>query len=624
MFVHSRRDLIRALPQAYFRVATIGAVAFLLLASQGRAQASLAAENIINEIPITLTTSTGERTYKYTLLRDARNDFQWYYVPNEPRISEISVDGILEPEFELLRYASRDASNNLVFNGGGLLQFSASLSVPDGGVEQMKEAIISELNARSRPVPEHINLAALPFKSAEVSLYAPESGELLGGTVMGTGIAPTFSTQKMVFSVPLTQLGSDVYDALINGNTGVPIAVRFKYNGLTPPAGFSVDVDWRQAFSHYSENQEFRAQASYYGLFGASGGYSSTEIRERLTQSNAMKINIIEGEDLTLAQIDEYLQPIVKRINDGVLEFFKPPSKIDPAVAPATGGGAGWFASGSYSVAVKDVSLVKTGVERIDFRHSKIVERETVASGFIGVGAYDESIRDHLVNAADTSLWELAYLPLPAVPPAIDGINMTVRLVSGGRAYDSQNFSWELAEGWKDSRGEPADRTSFSLLTLKTERGEAGVEEATYDIRYVVEANNNNLGFGQSLPILSGDETVASPNQLVDVVRVDPGGLPWKAIDPTSELTRATVSISSGEYSFRQTFRTALVSGEVTEPPAVAWVLPRLTAGDQTPVAGQVEFRIGNQTRTWSFDDLRASEPSLEVFLDEVLSGLGS
>ncbi|NEI66481.1 hypothetical protein [Rhizobium leguminosarum] len=581
------------------------------------AQASLAAENIIDEVPVTIDGTNGKETHRYTVIRDALNKLQWYYVPNEPAVTLVQNANGPEPEFTLLRYAVRDPKNSLVFNGGGLINFAVNLAAPAGVVPLLKAEITKELNARGSAPTSDIQLAALPFKSANVSIYSP-NGDQLGGDPLGTGPAAVFATQKMVFSIPVTELGSDVYEALIHSNTGIPVAVRFGYTGLTPPAGFTVDVDWDQTRDFYSKNEEFRAHASYYGLFGASVGYSATTIREKLVEAKAIKVNIIEGEGFTIEKIDAYLQPILKRINDELLEDFKPPPHIDPAVAPSVSSG-GYFGGASYSVGVKSVSESKHGTERIDFRYSKHVERETVASGFVGIGKFSADVQKKLVVVVDNTLWQKSFVPLPVVPSAVDRVNMNIRLVSADKTFDAQNLSFSREKGWRDEADHEAERVSFNLLKLKSDLGDAGVNAARYQIDYTIQANDDSLAAAIEMPVVQNGSVSIAPTRLVDVVTIDPGGLPWKALGQ-GEISRVSVSLKVGDQDFKHSFRPAMADGNYREPPPISWVVKREKLGGQVKVSGVVEFHKGDKRSTWAFDDLSKDAADLTMALDEHLS----
>ena len=196
------------------------ALAFILPqpASRVWAQASLAAEDKIDEIPVKLNTGLTE---SFTVIRDAMIPEQWYYVPDRPRLFVRQAESGPEPDFALIRYQFKDPSNPQALLEGGLLQFAANLAIPPEAISQLTKVIGDKHN-----IPENkLRLAALPIKQSNVAIYLPKEGELLAEASQGAGIAPTFATQKMVFMVPFTRIGSDVYDELVNGNTGIPVVI---------------------------------------------------------------------------------------------------------------------------------------------------------------------------------------------------------------------------------------------------------------------------------------------------------------------------------------------------------------------------------------------------------------
>ena len=95
----------------------------------------------------------------------------------------------------------------------------------------------------------------------------------------------------MAFLLELTSNGTDVYEKMTRGNTGVPVHVEFIYQGLTPKAGFRVTVDWDQTYRHYSRDEKFRARASWWGLVSAKATADITQIRDELTKSKRLLKN---------------------------------------------------------------------------------------------------------------------------------------------------------------------------------------------------------------------------------------------------------------------------------------------------------------------------------------------
>lgn len=581
------------------------------------AQASLAAENMINDVVVHYKTALkSDETITFTLLRDFHNSEQWYYVPSTPRLTTITTEQGSIPEIHLLRYSKRDKNDSQVFNGGGLIQFAVDLAAPPEAVDELRKTLADR--ALQGGAIKDIRVSALPFKSASVAIYRADNGSLIGATPLGEGVAPVFANQKMVFSIPLTELGSDVYEQLLKGTTGLPIVVTYKFNGLTAPAGFKVEVNWEQAYSHYSKNEEFRAQASYYGLWGGSGAYSSTKIREELEGNKVIKVSVVEGEGLSQETINSYLQPIVKRINDELLVAMQPPAKIDPAVAPGTNA-SGWFGSASYSVAVKDIKTVKTGTEVVDFNYSKLQERETLAAGFVNLAKYPKNISEQLITVVDNSNWERAYFSLPPVPAVIENMDMTVRLRANEKTYDSQFYRWSRGNGWKDENNKSVDRAVFSLLPLKA--SVVSLENvAKFDIEGTIIANDETLKVNQSVNVVNDGASVAAPKSAVNDVTIDPSGLEWAKFSKLSKLERVTVNLAFAGRTYDFTFRPIFVGDKFVAPPITHWIIKKPEKDSKDFITAVIKFKTQDGEQVWQTKNLLEKFSSLEIFLEDLIT----
>jgi hypothetical protein len=84
-------------------------------------QASLASEDIINSLKV------GDESF--TVVRDAVQRDQWYFIPDRPRLFEKKTGNVTTPEFALLKYQFKDPANAANLLEGGVLQFSASLDL---------------------------------------------------------------------------------------------------------------------------------------------------------------------------------------------------------------------------------------------------------------------------------------------------------------------------------------------------------------------------------------------------------------------------------------------------------------------------------------------------------------
>jgi hypothetical protein len=560
------------------------------------------------------------RPVAITVIRDANSPSQWYYVPRAPRLSETLDNGQTEPVFHLYRYKFADPNKTEAAVEGGVLQFAVNFSIPEEALGQLRAYLSAKMHT---PEPQ-INLSALKIKKSEVNVYIPErsgqgnQGIFLAAPLEGNGIAPQFATQEMAFSVPLTRLGTNLLDAMMEGKDGVKVQILFTYGGLTPPAGFKVTVDYRQAQSHYSRNSRFRAEASYYGLWGASYESQSQYIRDQLIDSGALKVEIQEGSGFKLEDIDKYLQPIVKRINDQILETMKTPNKIEPTHASGNDKG-GFFGSANYSVAVKDVSQVRELKESIDFQFRHYEERTTVAAGFLSVGGYPEEVRKRLVTAVPELDWSSSFFMLPTVGDkpelGIEAIALTASIEAGDKHVPDQTVIWRPGEGWRRLE-EKRSALFFSLLAHGITADQ--LKSARYQIKMTITARGEILEIMQSDAVFDGERAITSPTTGVDVVEIDGSDLTWHKLDVTSSLDRVLITLASGGRQTRYAMKPRSVNGQFTLPNSFYWLIKRDAA---EPAMARIQFELHDGTLIdWVGNgNLRERYPSLSIALKDTM-----
>lgn len=597
-----------------FKVAALIAFLFLnIFPSVALAQASLAAENIIDSVVFEYTDATGTRQKAdVTVVRDAREVNQWYYVPSSPILVTNNVNGINVPVFSLLRYDYADPNNGQTINTAGLLNFAVRLSLPPEATEGLKAALIQEVRKRNGQISaDAVRVAALPVISATTSIF--NSDNRLVGTAEGTGIAPTFASQHMAFSMPLTDVGVPVFEALVKTPAGIRTAVQYNYYGLTPPAGFKVKLNYRNAFDHYSKNEQFRARASYYGFFSASAASDRTTIREGLVNSGAMTIEIIDSQNFTIEKIDAYLQPILKRINDQILETQKPPVAIDPAQAPPPSGG-GYFGSAAYSVAMKEVSKVKTQVEEIDFRQQSIVERSTVASGFIGIANYSEAIKQQLFTAVDGVVQKSAYIAFPEVPRGIKRVDLVVELKARDEVFSQRTYQYLVESGWKDiATGKPADRIGFSLAGVEQRFGKAALREASFAITKVLRSQEDNISTSTSSSSANAAQAIDLQDKLAGL-RLRPTQVMFRQMG--GDVQRVVVRASHGTKTKDYVFEAVNANSTWQSPTDEFFFIPSDAIGQKARVRVQV-VRQDTSKNTVVEKEIEVSRGLTYVLLDE-------
>jgi hypothetical protein len=150
-------------------VSSIGLTLAVLsfIAPSSHAQVSLAADDVIWSVTYPDTKES------FTIIRDARNVDQWYYVPNKPRLVEKDEGGTKVPVFSLVKFQYRDPQDANKLKEGGQLSFETTLGA-GSAVEFLRDAV-----AKYKGVDKNkVRLAALPVKQAtafscQLSPYHP-------------------------------------------------------------------------------------------------------------------------------------------------------------------------------------------------------------------------------------------------------------------------------------------------------------------------------------------------------------------------------------------------------------------------------------------------------------------
>ena len=585
------------------------------------AVASLAIEDRIDEIPVSI---KGEDK-SITVLRDAYNRLQFYYIPPEPRISERKFGSRIEPEFHLIRYQYRDPKNPEKELEGGILQFAATLSIDPEAISQLKTAISKSFNIKKK---KKIRLSALPFKSAQVSLYTP-SGEHIVSSSKGTGLAPTFSTQKMTFLVEFPPIGADIYDALTTGNTGIPVVVNFSYNGLTPKANISVYVDYRQAFKHFSSDKKFAARISTFWA-SASANYQNSQIREDLQKRKILKVDITGSDELLkIEEANKIVQPLVKSILDEITKDFAPPKKIDPAKAkdPKLGGG---FVSVGYSLAKKGSVKKIRGKTKINYNFRKIMTSNTITSGFIGIGKYSDEIKKKLVTIVPPGPWRKAFFVLPNVPDdkdlGITQVDIQLSLLKEGRVLESVAAIWRnQEEGWKgvgsigDKEAPSRNLLLFPLMSYTAD--DPSMKQINFVSKTSITQKRDVLVSKKQLDVTGEkiQDTLKQPIATVDIFQLDAQSLPWKKLEEDGTVTQVKYLVKTGKRKISGTLKPNYIDGEWTPPSIRSWLIKKSSDPNAQPVIAKILIKNSGKLIPWSNNgnNLRDLPGGLEVVLDE-------
>ena len=246
-------------------------------------QASLAAENQISDMVVTV-----NNTLKtYTVVRDEKVLTQWYYIPNAIRFADnVTADGHREPKISIVKYQYKDRNKGDSIFEGGNMEFSVTFAAEPSAIEQMLS------NLRVLKGDNKIQLACLPLKSSTLSFINRNKTFLGEGYEPKEELGPLMASQELSFSLPLTAIGADVFEAMVK-NAGFAMNAKVHYNGIMPPCGFEVKGVWENLYKYFSKHESLAVDAGWMGSWwGFGGSYKSSmdSIKRSLTNSANIKV----------------------------------------------------------------------------------------------------------------------------------------------------------------------------------------------------------------------------------------------------------------------------------------------------------------------------------------------
>ncbi len=542
---------------------------------------------------------------RFTVISDATQPKQWYYVPDQPRLAEKEINGVRYPEFALVKYQGLDPENPNVEIEKGILQFSVSLAIPAEANQAMRKAI------EKRRGIKNIALGPLPMKDAKAYLLETSTGTLLASAPKSGGLAPTVATQKMPFQLDLTKLGADVYDAITTKTTGgVGIVVEFTYRGLTPKLFCKASFNWKKAHKYFGENKQFAGKVSYLGFMSGNANVEKTKIVEQLTQQGLVTIDSITGGDLTVDKCQKLVvEPLLSRVSETMfkspgIELKAAAAKVDEVEKEAEdddekddedkdkkkGGFLSRFfkkfsASVSYTHKLVDINRVQTVNETQQFTNRQLEERKTIAGGFIGIGHYPEEVRKQLVVEVGSGAWDRSLVLLPEIDPTIDikSVDLTVKPLLE-QFVEAQHFKWSKEIGWSNYRGKPARFAYFPLQGLGLD------DESLNDLQLqtvsVITRKGQAIESKRNFP---ANEIIRDVFSDIELVEVHDEDLKWKRINSEGVLTSVAVEIKTKSDVLNRRFAPINREGTWASPPAIYWFVRK-----NEPVTATINFKTSD------------------------------
>ena len=557
-----------------------------------------------------------------TLIRDCHKAGRWYYVPERPMLLERNPGNAENPRpaFQLVTYQSEKDSR---LYEGGVLQFSVSLKLP----EDTRKKIVRALKSKFKNSGE-ISLAPLPFHTAAATLYN-QSGEMTATGTQSPGLAPAFITGALPFQLKLSKFDSDMFAALVNSQTGgVGVLVSLTFDGLLPPAGFKVSIDWDQTFKHLSSSKSTRVALGGY-LCGIDIGINKSKIREELVSAGCMKVETLTSAAVSNETLEKYLDPVLVQMQKKLVEKIHSPDKID--VTNSAGADSMnkcfLFARSSVDVTVKDIRQTRLGSETFEFNQSLIVPRKTVCGTFIGINKYPEALKKTLVRTMPLDSWASAFLLLPGIEECqemqITAVSMTANVVDAkGKPVStlSDTAQWSQEGGvWKNRDGEEVASLKFPLLSLFHEHGnkiEQIRREYSFKVDVIIDqqlgSRLNTVQTSYFAPMFDGDLPLPPAVDLVDCIIFDFSALTFD----TRGLKKVRIAVTEGDKN--QKLEYTLTQKNSSEYAVIMLVEAARSEEKTEQILPVILFEAGSKRNIpWKNNnkDLRSLDPSLYFML---------
>ncbi len=494
-----------------------------LMLAPAQAQVSLGASDQTDVV-----VKVDGKNESFTVLRNYARPEQFYYVPNRPQLATRGTGDKKRPVFHLLRYQTKNPTTDEIVQAG-IMQFAIRLTPAYDVVNEIRKQVAVRFS-----LPENtVKVAPLPFKSAEIALYDQE-GNLIATSLQKPGIAPAFAKNEIPFHVSLPNIHTDFYSALTSGSGGIPIYVTYTFDTVSPVTGLKVTVDWDRSFSHFSKDERTKtAYTRWYYYRTWRGGRQETQeqtLSEVLTENKSIAY---ESVGMTPEQITKYLDPVIERVTRGMVEGITPPEKIEPAAAKEPN--SAWRGTRS-TYTMKSVNKVKKGKEVFEMKNRDIVEGKSTCGSLLGIGQYDETIRNQLITTMPAGNWNHAYFPVPAVGDSEALAIKKIDLQVVPRFYDKDGkvqqipgiaaelVTWKPQDGFfSDRRGNEVSNLLFPMqvITDTLAKNQIPLASCVYEVATTITQGSDIMKFRSLETFLMGDVPVSTPMARIEGLEVD-------------------------------------------------------------------------------------------------------
>jgi len=519
-------------------------------------------------------------TKTYTVLKDARNDNAWYYIPNSVRLAERKdADGKVQPKFSLIKYNYLDRKTGELEEGGSVT-FAVTFAAETDAIEQMVAAL--------RKKNDKAALSPLPISGSKISIVLPSgefTKELKGLSTNG----PTFANQEIAFSIPLTVIGADVIENMAKGNAGLTIQSELSYTGYLPPCGFKATGKWDNVYNFVGKSTSFGGGVKW-SFVNVGGNYNNQQVKEDLKTNLGLQINQYACGGNNGAKIDDYMQTFLTKIQEEVfsrssLDSMKQYEKLNEILKdPATSSDkkkklqdvlSTWSINLTGQHSVKKLNKRKTGDINISFDNAQIVDRSTRVDGTLSLQPYklsEDELKKYILEVVSTGLPK-ALFGLPLVDPNLGIRNMSLKIVY--KAKDGKEISetrqWKSEElGWTNLYNNADSKIIFSML----DRHDDIPFVATLSVNTALA--NASFKTTSNIDAFSGDASIDAIEALVNQFTIDASDLSFKKItgnESDLSLVKLKVTLKNNKVISKD-IAPYVRNGVPEAPSAFSFILP--------------------------------------------------
>lgn len=585
----------------------------LVFVADAISQASLAAENIIDDIKVT---TSNNKQKIYTVFRDAFKTDQWYYMPNELRVAEErTTTGKVKPKMTILRYQYKDpmtAENK----EGGVLVAAFTYAIEPEAVDQVKSQI-----KQRKHISSAITLSAIPLNSSNID-FLSASNEFIGNvdakTVAGVNGA-TSASQEMVISYNLTALGASVFKALASSSGGIPIRGNITYNGLSAPCGYAIKGEWDNVYKYFEQNRLIDGRFKFWFISGG-GSTSKNVVKESLSTIQNMQVNVVEcpsaGADSGRNPDDANMQDLIKTIqaevlNDSMMGRVSELAKLQALYVTADPTAAEKIEKliateramiqVGYQNSTKDITKRRKGQINYDFSRQKMIIRSSSLGGLLSFSKYqldEEKLKQegYIVDIDANQDFPSVIIGLPNISTDFNlkTVTLDISYTNSKGATHSEARQWSTSgNGWVTPTNAAMGYIRFNLLG-ETDAQRAGEPEFDVKIQVVSQIPNGSFTIQKKVKLSTGERYIDAIELLTKQFIVDGSTLDFSSTTKnTADLAYVKLIFNKGAVKINKDIKPYFKDGIAGPPNPVYLLLPN----DESAESGKITYTT-NQGKT--------------------------